>query len=399
METSLHRPKNRRKMKSKVLIIASLLLSCSVMLQGQTSEEVPKQETLHKSFRDSKEQIEKKRKELAAVPDTLYNFVFTGDDVMKTADPHAYWLLNRMMQTVQEIRTAEDAYAWALMMEDCVFEYNRRSGRKIGSVNRAINDLDEFIDSGGFTGRREYGNTDTVWEKMLYNYYKPLFSYENSILAIYKTINLYMKPIAYLEEQAFVSSNTNMWSCFRLQDLYYMEFCEWFDLTNALNAIMEYYSYSMAHYRYAPMERTETFERWSCDRFEELKIEQQILGEDDWQYFDVSMSGVSKKEFDELIEYFKTRNRETVAEELEEGFAAPNREEMLKSIDENLDFEKVAEMVSLYETALNNWCKVRDAIAERQRDGSAGRKAYRDMTKRVYKRFYNDLSELKDLHW
>ena len=103
-------------MKSKVTIIVSLLLSCSVMLQGQTSEQVPKQETLHKSFRDSKEQIEKKRKELAAVPDTLYNFVFTSDDVMKTADPHAYWLLNRMMQTVQEIRTAEDAYAWALMM-------------------------------------------------------------------------------------------------------------------------------------------------------------------------------------------------------------------------------------------------------------------------------------------
>lgn len=64
-------------MKSKVTIIVSLLLSCSVMLQGQTSEEVPKQETMHKSFRDSKEQIEKKRKELAAVPDTLYNFVFT----------------------------------------------------------------------------------------------------------------------------------------------------------------------------------------------------------------------------------------------------------------------------------------------------------------------------------
>ena len=123
METSLHRPKNRRKMKSKVTIIVSLLLSCSVMLQGQTSEQVPKQETLHKSFRDSKEQIEKKRKELAAVPDTLYNFVFTGDDVMKTADPHAYWLLNRMMQTVQEIRTAEDAYAWALMMRDCVRKY------------------------------------------------------------------------------------------------------------------------------------------------------------------------------------------------------------------------------------------------------------------------------------
>lgn len=100
-----------------------------------------------------------------------------------------------------------------------------------------------------------------------------------------------------------------------------------------------------------------------------------------------------------VICLFQTRNRETVVEELEEGFAAPNREETLKRIDENLDFEEIAEMVSFYETALNNWCKVWDAIAERQRDGSAGRKAYRDMTKRVYKRFYNDLSELKELHW
>ena len=39
--------------------------------------------------------------------------------------------MNRMMHTVQYVRTAEDAIAWALALNENVSEYGRRIDRKI----------------------------------------------------------------------------------------------------------------------------------------------------------------------------------------------------------------------------------------------------------------------------
>ena len=60
-------------------------------------------------------------------------------------DPHAYWLMNRMMQTVSKIRTADDCWEWMLAMKDNIQEYNARLGRKIGSVDAACNAINELM--------------------------------------------------------------------------------------------------------------------------------------------------------------------------------------------------------------------------------------------------------------
>lgn len=387
-------------MKSKVTIIVSLLLSCSVMLQGQTSEQAPKQETLHKSFRDSKEQIEKRRKELAAVPDTLYNFVFTGDDVMKTADPHAYWLLNRMMQTVQEIRTAEDAYAWALMMRDCVRKYNNRMGKKIGSVNLAIKSMRELVDRDSYIIREEDRQQDEKLYKLFYEYINSGYDFEETILSQYDMVNRYVQLIEKINVFDSWTDKTKKIRNEERQELCYREFSEWFNLLQAQNDIRGNYSFAIAGYSSAPREANALFKKWVDGRLSSLEVEEQILLQGDYPYNYPNIDYVSDNEFDELITYFKTRNKQTVLKEIAgddtEGDFYDN---MSERVNEYFDFKKMAKYVSAYETALENWQKVREDIALSLPAGSNNRMNYRLTTEVLLREFYNDLAELKELHW
>ena len=77
--------------------------------------------------------IEQKKHEMLAVADSVGHFWFSDDTEFQLQDPHAYWLMNRMMQMVQLIETADDDWAWMLAMNESIEEYNTRLGRKIGS--------------------------------------------------------------------------------------------------------------------------------------------------------------------------------------------------------------------------------------------------------------------------
>ena len=89
--------------------------------------------------------IEQKKQEMLAVADSVGNFWFSDDTEFQSQDPHAYWLMNRMMQMVQLVQTADDDWAWMLAMNESVEEYNTRLGRKIGSVDAVANAIDELI--------------------------------------------------------------------------------------------------------------------------------------------------------------------------------------------------------------------------------------------------------------
>ena len=83
---------------------------------------------------------------MLAVADSIGHFWFSDDTEFQLQDPHAYWLMNRMMQMVQLVQTADDDWAWMLAMNESIEEYNTRLGRKIGSVDAACNAIDELID-------------------------------------------------------------------------------------------------------------------------------------------------------------------------------------------------------------------------------------------------------------
>ena len=80
---------------------------------------------------------------------------------------------------------------------------------------------------------------------------------------------------------------------------------EWFDLNNAVDGIMTFYTYAAARYSALPMDLNGTFEIWSKGRLEELVVEGDIISSYDWKPFSSDANTVSSKKFDQLLSYFK----------------------------------------------------------------------------------------------
>ena len=320
--------------------------------------------------------IEEKKQEMLSIADSVGCFWFSDDIEFQSQDPHAYWLMNRMMQMVQLIKTADDDWAWMLAMNESIVDYNNRLGRKIGSIDAASNAIDELIDIYS-AGNQPEMNTA---------------SYVESILMHYKTVHAYYRLIEFIDDY----DDESNWDV-QMKALYYREFKEWFDINNAVSGLMYFYTYAAAHYSALSMDLNGTFEIWSKNRLAELEIERDIY----WSYrckpFESDAKTISPKKFDKLLDYFKTRTNETVVEEMVSDWAEKDYDFARERIDGKLDFDKVAEMLRYYETALVNWRKVREQIAlllpkEKQ-------KSYREITKKMHTRLFNDLVELKEIRY
>ena len=89
--------------------------------------------------------------------------------------------------------------------------------------------------------------------------------------------------------------------------------------------------------------------------------------------------------------------RANIANEMVQDW--PEKDYLLayEHIDENIEFDKIAEMLQYYEGALFNWREVRKQIAltlpRKQR------KAYRQTTKEMHTRLYNDLLKLQRINY
>ena len=113
--------------------------------------------------------IEQKKLEMLAIADSVGNFWFSDDTEFQSQDPHAYWLMNRMMQMVQLVKTADDDWAWIRAMNESIEEYNSRLNRKIGSVDAACNTIEELIDIYN-AGNQPMLNTASYVESILMHY-------------------------------------------------------------------------------------------------------------------------------------------------------------------------------------------------------------------------------------
>ena len=162
-------------------VIAVLCLSVQHTAQanGHTGEEGETVDSLEVRM----PQIEKTKTEMLAMGDSC-SFVFTGDTELEEYDPHAYWLMNRMMQMMRTIQTAEDSWAWMLAMRESIEEYNSRLGRKHGSAEAAMMAIDELISVYG-AGNQPEMNTLT---------------YVNMITAHYRTIHEYSLLIEFIKD-------------------------------------------------------------------------------------------------------------------------------------------------------------------------------------------------------
>ena len=145
------------------------------------------------------------------------------------------------------------------------------------------------------------------------------------------------------------------------------------------------------------MDLNGTFEIWSKNRLAELEIERDIYWSYDWKPFSSDAKTISAKKFEKLLSYFKARTNDTVVEEMVSDWAEKDYDFARERTDGRFDFDKIAEMLRYYETALSNWREVREQIAlmlpkEKQ-------KSYREITKQMHTRLYNDLVDLKEIRY
>ena len=362
-----------------VAAIISLASCCTNPANGNVMETSSMVDGVGSDYTANATAIEQKKQEMLAVVDSVGHFWFSDDTEFQSQDPHAYWLMNRMMQMMKQIKTADDCWAWMLAMNESVEEYNTRLGRKIGSVNAACNAVGELIDIYNAGNQPELNTA----------------SYVESILMHYKATYAYYRLIEFIDDY----DENSDWDV-QMRALYYREFKEWFDINNAVNGIMCFYTYAAAAYSALSMDLNGTFEIWSKDRLAELEIEKDIYWSYCWKSFDTNSKTISPKKFDKLLDYFKTRTKGDVIEEFfGDLYAKKDRsyEYAEERVGGKYDFDKVAEMLRYYETALTNWRKVREQIAlilpkDKQ-------KSYREITKQMHTRLYNDLVDLKEIKY
>ena len=366
-------------MKAFVHTIAVILLfasCCTNTVKGNGMETFSMVDGVGSNYTANATAIEQKKQEMLAVADSVGNFWFSDDTEFQSQDPHAYWLMNRMMQMVQLVQTADDDWAWMLAMNESIEEYNSRLGRKIGSVDAACNAVDELISIYNAGNQPELNTA----------------SYVESILMHYKAVYAYYRLIEFIDD----CKDDSDWDL-QLRALYYREFKEWFDINNAVNGIMYFYTYAAAGYSALSMDLNGTFEIWSRERLAELEIERDIYWSFDWKPFESESKAISPKKFDKLLDYFKTRTDETVVKEMVADWAEKDYDYARERIDGKFDFDKIAEMLRYYKTALTNWREVREQIA--QMLPKEKQKSYREITKEMHTRLYNDLVDLKEIRY
>ena len=318
-----------------------------------------------------KEEIMSIKEEMLAVADTAGHFWFSHDMEFQNADPHAYWLMNRMMHTVQYVQTAEDGIAWALALNENIKEYSRRIDRRIyeeKAEDAAVRAIEDLIDIYA-AGNQPELNT---------------YSYVTSILEIYKTINEYIRLIRFRHEEP-------------LAGLLYEEYRAWFDLNNAASGIMSFHTYAAAGYSALPMDINLTFASWSETRRKELEIE----GETFWTYhrepFKSRCRRVSSDRFMKLIRYFTNLTIDTIVKTNAKDWNLKRSEYAYERLDGCFNLDKISEMAHLYEEAYCNWLCARENIAEYLPKEQG--KSYREATKQMNARLYHDLLELKDIKY
>lgn len=318
-----------------------------------------------------KEEIMSMQEDMLASADTAKHFWFSNDVEFQSADPHAYWLMNRMMHTVQNVRTAEDGIAWALALNENVKEYSRRIDRSIleekaeDAAVRAIEDLVDIYAAGNQPELNTY-------------------TYVISILELYKTTNEYIRIMRFQHDEP-------------LAGLLYKEYGAWFDMNNAASGIMSFHTYAAAGYSALPMDINLTFASWSEARRKELQIEGEIFWTYHWEPFKSDRRRVSSKRFLKLIRYYTTLTLDTIAKENAKDWNLKRSEYEYERLDGCFDFDRISEMAHLYEEAYRRWLEAREEIATYLPKEQG--KSYREATKQMHARLYGDLRELKSIKY
>ena len=312
--------------------------------------------------------IERKKCEMLDAMDNDCRFGFSEDTELQSQDADAYWLMNSMMQMSCLVNYADDDWAWMLAMDELIKVYDVRSGSRAGSNDVAVKAIDALMQSYAGGSQMEMNTASYVWSELEH----------------YKTVHAYYRLI----ESICDKDNRGA----RIKALLYKEFKEWFDMNDAAQGVMTAYSYARAWYSMASFEQTCMLREWSASRFHELEIESGVFVTQGGEVYVSEAETVSPAMFDELLGYFKSRTKCDIAKEMEAIYGEDSGK-----CEDYFDFEKIAEYLNRYKAALLNWREVREQIA--QMLPGERQDSYREITRQMHARLYNDLSGLKEIHF
>lgn len=321
--------------------------------------------------------IELKKQELLAIPDSVGNFPFDGSK-LQSIDPQAYWLLRRMMLMEDFAETYDDYWAWMLAVNENIEEYTARIDCKTFSVDSALSTIEK--------------NVEIYFEKYS-NYSQPEINsatYIDLTLAKYRTIYGYFQLI---EDVSYHDDADNK----DLVTLYYREYKEWFEINSITENLASCYTFNIARYSSSPMEYNELAANRLINRLSELDIERSVCQDDNSEPFHLDSDTIAEKDFTELIYYYKEITEDDIIEGIVSEWAEKDYDSARELTDGEFDFMKISETISKYETALANWREIRKHImimlpAKKQ-------ETYQETTNMMQSRLYNDLLEIKTVRY
>ncbi len=275
-------------------------------------------------------------------------------------------LFGFMVERSDAISSVDECFAWMKAVNDSVMVYNKRIGRKAGrraSQTMAIEDMREYIDpmSGG-----------SQYEMNLYTYYEALLSF-------YKTVNMYNRLIADVENES-------------LKNLLYDDFKAWYRITNEQNYLLNHYTYRGARYSSLPIDINETYKTWVDNRFDELVVCRNILVKG--ASFNSASAVIPSDSITRFVNGVIRYWMGAIDPEREKEYIRSVRAGTYKDLP---DREPLHKSALEFESALSDWLEVRENIASQL--PLEQRESYMALTRQVYGRFYAICKRLSDRYY
>lgn len=347
----------------RTIALFILLLSCCTSF-AQSKE-------LLLQYTGNEQYIKQKVAQMLTAPQKSEDFWYADDSRLEERDPNAYLLLRQMITMGNLVNSADDAWAWVIAMDECIEQYNARLGRKIGSPKLAVLAIEELIEILCKGNQAAINSASGI----------------HLTLSHYKTINAYYDFLYYIMKYSVEDR--------RMQILYYKEFKAWYNMYSAARDIMGGYTYGGAIYTMAPMEFNETVSTWVDARAKDMALERTHYDTWNWTAFKYGDKEVSAEAFGELLNIFKSITMDDIIKSFMDSTGISLEYAKDFCTKERFNIQEIAESALRYEQSLIQWRSIREQIAEALPQEM--RESYRETTKHMHTRLYNELLEVKQI--
>lgn len=326
-------------------------------------------------FSSLKPQLAQKTYHLLTLSETPSEvpFLFSMDSFLQAQDPGAYQLMDNMMRMSDYLQTSDDFLAWVQAVTERIRQYNSRKGFPEDSPEPALTAIHQLMDIYREGSKSELNCAGMV--QTTTNQYRLLSSYRTLIEQVDEKDHYPAAPL-------------------KLSDLYYQELTEYLAIQQKLEALLNHYTYNIASYSTCLPDMYTTTNAWLTDRYDALSQERLILWSNDPSLLRPFGHPVSDQQFQRLFHYYKTRDAESIQDEMQQRQAKPQLEEPVERL---FHFAYLSTVVDQLDTALNHWLDIRDEIAMRLPQPMHA--PYRSVTQRLYAGIYDDLVDLQELRF